>query len=325
MRLAIALALSSAVLAQQPVPQSAPPQTPVNTEVFLARLSIDTRPMTGGPVTNITNSPGYDNQPSFLPDGSGVLFSSVRGGTQYDIYKYEFASQQVTQVTRTPENENSPLVTPDGKTFSVIQTEADKTQRLWRFDLDGTHPRLVLENVKPVGYHVWVDATHLVLFVLGANGAPSTLQYADTATGTAEIIESRIGRSLLMRPGTGTVSFVSKPQAGHWLVKEFDPKTRKVTTIVETVDDNISEDCAWHPNGVLLMSTGSRIFAWTPPRAGATGRATPAGAAASRWVEVGDFASAGITHVTRMAVGPFGPGAPAMPFRFALVAEPVGK
>src|SRR6266446_888776 len=99
MRLLIVLALAGGVVAQQ---------TPVNTEVFLARLDIDTRPMTGGPVTNISNSPGYDNQPSFLPDGSGVLFSSVRGGTQYDIYKYEFASQKVIQVTNTAENENSP-------------------------------------------------------------------------------------------------------------------------------------------------------------------------------------------------------------------------
>jgi len=319
----IVMALSVAVLAQQP---------PTNTEVYLARLSLDARPMTGGPVTNISDSPGYDNQPSFLPDGSGVLFSSVREGAQYDIYKYEFASQKVVQVTHTtPENENSPLVTPDGKTFSAVQTEAavqtgaSRVQRLWRFDLDGTHPRLVLENVKPVGYHVWVDATHLALFVLGATGEPSTLQYADTTTGTAEVIESRIGRSLLMRPGKGTVSFVSKPQAGHWVVREFDPKTRQVTTLVETVDNNVSEDCAWLPDGLLLMSSGAKIFAWTPPGAGATAAAKPTAAAASAWVEVGNFSSAGITHITRMAIGPFGRGAPGVPLRLALVAEPVAK
>jgi dipeptidyl aminopeptidase/acylaminoacyl peptidase len=312
MRLTFLLAaLSGAVLVQQP---------PVNTEVFLATLRPDARPMIAGPLTNLSNSPGYDSQPSFLPDGSGVLFSSQREGTQYDIYKYDFASKSVVQVTHTPENENSPLVTPDGATFSVVQTEADKTQRLWRFDFDGTHPRLVLENVKPVGYHVWVDATHLVLYVLGAGSEPSTLQYADTTTGRAEVIESRIGRSLLIRPRTGTVSFVSQAPGSHAVVREFDPKTRQVTTLVETVENTVNSDCAWLPDGTLLMSSGTRIFAWTPrPRATATASSAPA---ASPWVEAVDFASAGIARITRMAVGPSaGPGAP----RFVLVAEPVAK
>jgi len=54
-------------------PQQAPPAT----EVYLATLD----PSAG--VTswmNISNSPGYDNQPSFLPDSSAILFSSNRDG-----------------------------------------------------------------------------------------------------------------------------------------------------------------------------------------------------------------------------------------------------
>ena len=42
-----------------------------------------------------------------------------------------------------------------------------KTQRLWQFGADGRNPRLVLENVKPVGYHLWVDVRTLALYVLG--------------------------------------------------------------------------------------------------------------------------------------------------------------
>ena len=44
-----------------------------------------------GPWINISNSPGYDNQPSFLPDSSAVLFSSNRDGKQTDIYRYDIA------------------------------------------------------------------------------------------------------------------------------------------------------------------------------------------------------------------------------------------
>ena len=41
---------------------------------------------------NITRSPGYDNQPSFTPDGAAILFTSNRGGTQTDIYRYDVGS-----------------------------------------------------------------------------------------------------------------------------------------------------------------------------------------------------------------------------------------
>jgi Tol biopolymer transport system component len=257
-----------------------------------------------GQTENISNNPGYDNQPSFLPDGSGVLFTSNRDSKQTDIYRYDFGSKSLTQLTRTPESEYSPLVTPDRKTFSVIRVEADGTQRLWRFDLDGSNPRLILENVKPVGYHVWVDATRLALFVLGGQGQPNTLQLADTKTGAAEVIESGIGRSLLMRPGMGTVSYISKPSGGRWVVKELNPATRATATIVETVDNNVSEDVAWHPNGRLLMASGSKLFIWSP--------ANP------KWTELADQTSGGIGRITRLAIGVQNGARP----RIAFVAEP---
>ena len=167
---ALVLALLAAV-------QAAPPP---DTEIFLAPLSTGAGAPVGTPV-NVTNSPGYDNQPSFTPDGAAILFTSIRGGgTQTDIYRYDVASAATTRVTNTPESEYSPTVTPDGAHISVIRVEADGTQRLWRFTIDGRAPELVLTDVKPVGYHAWADDRTLALFVLGS---PATLQIADTRTG----------------------------------------------------------------------------------------------------------------------------------------------
>src|SRR6185503_14805922 len=151
-------------------------QAPPATEVYLATLD----PSAG--ITswmNISNSPGYDNQPSFLPDGSAILFSSNRDGKQTDIYRYDIAGKTLKQLTNTPDSEYSPTVTPDGKTFSVIrQAAADGTQLLVRYDLaTGAHHSVVFENVKPVGYHAWIDATHVAMFILGSGqGQPATLQ-----------------------------------------------------------------------------------------------------------------------------------------------------
>ena len=277
--------------------QSTPPasQAPPATEVYLTDLG-------GFGIINISNSPGYDNQPSFLPDGKSILFASNRDGRQTDIYRYELASKSLTQLTRTAESEYSPLVAPDATSFSVVRVEADNTQRLWRFDLDGSNPRLVLTDVKPVGYHVWIDATHLGLFVLGGPGQPNTLQIADTASGKAEVIASTIGRGLFMRPGRKTLSFVSK-QSTPWMIKELDPATRATTDVAPVVDG--SEDYAWDPVSPdrVYMARGSKLFSF---RNGV-------------WAEVVDFSAGRVGNITRLAMGPRGSN------QLAIVGEPIAR
>ena len=82
---------------------------PPATEVFVAPFSSADGKVTIGKPTNISNNPGYDNQPSFTPDGTAVLFTSVRGDrkpdpansaqTGSDIYRYDLASGKLSQVT----------------------------------------------------------------------------------------------------------------------------------------------------------------------------------------------------------------------------------
>ena len=269
-----------------PLAQSAPPDT----EIFLAPLSRKGQTLQVGQPANITNSPGYDNQPSFTPDGKDVLFTSVRGSTQTDIYRYEIASRQIARVTNTPESEYSPTVTPDGRHISVVRVEADSTQRLWQFALDGGQPQLVLPGVKPVGYHAWADDHTLALYVLGS---PATLQLADTRTGKAEVIAKDIGRSLQRMPGRRTVSFVTREPgvggAGPALtIRELDPKTRQVTTLVRAVPGATEADLAWTPDGTLLMAYGGTLYGWRRGDAD--------------WSRVADLDALGLHGVTRLAV-----------------------
>lgn len=260
--IALLVALASATTAPLPARQQPPA-----TEVYLAQLP----PANDRGVLewiNISNSPGYDNQPSFLPDSTAVLFSSERNGKKTDIYRYDIASKNLTQVTDTPEAEYSPTVTPGRKSFSAVRVEADNTQRLWRFDLDGSNPRVILENIKPVGYHVWIDDTHLALFILGSgNGAPATLQLADTKTGTATVAVTGIGRSLLMRPKTGTISYLATSETPR-VFKELDPKTGTSTTLIAPLEG--SQDAAWTPDGRLLMAKDTDFFRWRPGETGWT-------------------------------------------------------
>ncbi|MCC7186821.1 MAG: PD40 domain-containing protein [Acidobacteria bacterium] len=262
-------------------------QAPPATEIFLAPLTTSGGKVTVGRPVNITNNPGYDNQPQFLADSSCVLFSSMRDGVQTDIYRYEIASKRVVQVTNTTENEYSPTLTPDGQTFSTVR---GAQQKLWRFTMDGTDAGLAVAHMGLIGYHVWVSPTQVATFVLGANREPNTMQLLDLRTGSGEVLEKSIGRSLLIRPGHGTVSFVHKPQGSPWVIRELNPKTKQMTTLTTTVEG--SEDLAWTPDGKIVMGQKGKLMMWSSGQ--------------KDWTDMADLTKQGVENITRLTVSPDG-------------------
>lgn len=308
--LACFLSLAVNARAQQPSPSPSPtPAPPPDTDIFVVEMKLAGARMEFGRPANVTNRPGYDNQPSFTPDGRAVLFSSQREGSQTDVYRYDLSTAQTTRITSTPESEYSPTVTPDGRFFSVVRVEADQTQRLWKFPLAGTgQPALVMTDVKPVGYHLWIDARTLALFVLGAEGRPHTLQLAVLGRRPGEVVElstmaTNIGRSFQHVPGQrDAFTFVHKLAPDNWLIKTVDLKSHRTTQLARTLPG--SEDYARLPDGSLLMAREAKLFRLDP-------------AAAQDWQEVADFSSAcgGPCRITRLALRPRAD-------RLAFVAQP---
>ncbi len=261
--LAVVLAGLAAQLAAQPPAPAAAVQQPA-TEIYLAPMKFGPTGPLVGPARNVSENPkGYDNQPVFGIDGRSMLFASNRDGKQTDIYFLELPTRQIRQLTRTPESEYSPTVMPDEAGVSVIRVEADGTQRVWKFPADGSAPSLVLPDVKPAGYHAWIDAAQLAVFVLGQ---PPTLQVASAAGGPASIVAQGIGRSLLRRP-TGTISFMHR-EGESWIVKEYDPASRAVRVLVPALDGSPERDAAWGPDGTLFMTRGGEVFGWRPGQEG---------------------------------------------------------
>src|SRR5439155_10377227 len=130
-----------------------------------------------------------------------------------DIYRYDLARKTITRVTSTPESEYSPSVMPGGQRFSVIRVERDSTQRLWSFALDGSDPRIVIASIKPVGYHAWIDANTIALYVLGS---PSSLLLANVATGRTDTLARDIGRSLVPLKSRRGFSYVQHLRDSSW-------------------------------------------------------------------------------------------------------------
>ena len=110
----------------------------------------------------------------------------------------------------------------------------------------------------------------------------------NTATKTDEIVAKSIGRSLLMRPKTGTVSFMTSVKGEPSVVKTFDPRTKAIETLVPALEG--SQDAAWLPDGRLVMARDLTLHVWTP--------------GSTAWTELLTFAPGAdaFGRITRLAV-----------------------
>jgi len=281
--------LTLALLTGTAIAEPGSAQASPDTDIWVFPISRDASAIGVSDGFRATHRPGYDNQPSFLPGGRFLLFTAIDANGQADIQRLDLVERSVEPVTRTsPESEYSPTPMPEGDRISVIRVEADSTQRLWSFDLDGGSPALILPDVKPVGYHAWIGPDRLALFVLGA---PATLQIASVGNGPGTILARDIGRSLHRVPGTETLSFVQLGEGGSGTITVLDPRTGGTRALAPVLGGN--EFHAWTPSGVLLSGKGSRIFRWVEGD-------NP------RWEEVADLSPSGLTGISRMAVSPDG-------------------
>jgi hypothetical protein len=255
------------------------------TDIWVVSVSATGTSATFDTPRNLTRRPGYDNQPTFTPDGAAVLFTRIEGDGPSDIWRAPLSGAVATRFTRTDvESEYSATVMPDGRGISVIRVEADSTQRLWAFGWDGMPSRVILPALKPVGYHVWVGEAAIGAFVLGE---PNALVLIDPRTERVDTLARGIGRAFARVPGREAFTFIHF-HGDTAVVGEVDTRTRAVRRVA--VAPPGGEYHVWTPSGQLLLSAGSRIYRWT----------------GTQWDVAADFAAFGVSGITRMALSPDG-------------------
>lgn len=165
-----------------------------NTDIWLVDITSfeDGNILFSNPV-NITNQIGYDNQPSFSPDGSSIFYTSMRDGKQTDICKYELKTKSTSQFTKTATSEYSPNVTPDGKNVSVVMVEPDSTQRLWKFSMNGGKPSVFVKEVDSIGYYCWFYGKRAAVYLLTE---PASLQLISKDAPKPKHVDNNVGRCL---------------------------------------------------------------------------------------------------------------------------------
>jgi hypothetical protein len=246
----VALALLLGVAAAR-LPARQPRPAP---EIFLAEWKNGL-----ASVVNISNNPGFDNQPQFSADGKAVLFASNRDGRQTDIYSYSLRSRIRSRVTESDDSEYWPAPVPESASVSAVRVEAGGAQRLWWFDPRGRNAEVVLPKITPVGGYAWLDSQHVALCVLDPKGGPATLRLADLTTRAVDVLDTNIGRSIARRPKSGEITYLSKATAGHpAVVKMYDTKTRAASVLMPALAGG--EDLAWIGDSEMLMVKGSTFF-----------------------------------------------------------------
>lgn len=241
---------------------------------------------------NITNRPGYDNQPWFTPQSNSILFSANRDPFRTDVYEYFIETGKTQQVTDSSDQEYSPQITPDNKTLSFVTDGATANQSIWFLDRGTRDPQWLLKHQgerEPVGYYSWNHQTGYILFWsrygFSMRLVHQTKDLSHYVTGNA------IPTTPHIIPGTDRFSFMHQQGNGEVWIKELNPETMAVRPLTSVIGSN--RNYGWTPLGKILMCDGTRLHRWSPKTK-------------DKWEFVVDLDSFGMKGVTRVAVSPDG-------------------
>ena len=239
-----------------------------STDIHLYDVAVKARTVVLSHPRNLTPHAGYDNQPFFHPTRPLLYYAASAEGGRTDLRIHNYHTGASQPLTATSEREYSPTLTDDQQFVSCVIQRDNGRQDLGQYPLAGGPATVLIDNLK-IGYHVWIDRSRLLVYVLATPA--NELHDYDLATGRDTVVARHIGRSLKRMPHqAGALSFLEQTPAGPWLVRRYDAQTRAVTTLAPALEG--AEDLAWTRNGLLLMSDGQRIYCRTP---GARGRWRP--------------------------------------------------
>lgn len=106
----------------------------------------------GTGLTRLTNSPGYDAEGSYSPDGTQIVFTSSRDGDP-DLYVMDADGGNVRQLTNQPGYDGGPFFSPDGR-WIIFRSDRDKEHMLQLFaiSVDGKVERQLTRNLDEVNW-----------------------------------------------------------------------------------------------------------------------------------------------------------------------------
>jgi len=124
-----------------------------------------------GEVATIVESPFFDGDPSFTPDGNSILFSSDRDGN-YELYSKALETGEIKRLTVDPSLDAFPRMSPDGTQILFISQRDKEDADIFVMNADGTNVRRVTDLPSNEGGSgaAWSRDGTKILFVSDLSG-----------------------------------------------------------------------------------------------------------------------------------------------------------
>jgi hypothetical protein len=230
---------------------------------------------------NITQRAGYDNQPTFTPDGKSVLYVCIDSTKQADIYQYAISKKRVINLTKSEVSEYSPTILPIGSGFSCVVVEKDSAQRVWKFHLDGTFNSIVHHGTDSIGYHTWLTNDTLLYYKLTN---PHSLRVLNAHTNEDHWLCDHPTRAFKGIGNTSKFVYGIKDSTSTQF-RVYDPELRESKLYATHTSAN--EDFIWHPVIGLIKSENAELLRYNEQ--------------AKTWDILFSFSTLGIKKITRFA------------------------
>lgn len=261
------------------------------TDIFLAPASFARGVFNVGAFRPAVKTPGYDNQPSFLPGGAAFYFVSEGENGKTDIWRYDVKRRAATRFYASPSiSEYSPQAAPHGYGVSYIQeNETAEITRVHHAPADGG-PGAAVIDFAPLGYYAWLNnGATLAVYLRG--GTPA-LYLVDVASGKRRLIAEHIGRALHASPDGRRLYFTEENASGGYRIMLLDPANDAMTPMID-LPDGVEDFAVLSVNGVfhgLLAAKGPLLYISTD------------GDGALDWKPAGEFSNDGVMSISRIAV-----------------------
>lgn len=244
---------------------------------------------------NVSNNPGYDNQPFFISNDALVFAGNNNGQT--DISEYNLDTNiKNWKNPETPGSEYSPQKFPSSNDLAAVRLDKDGKQRLYKYNMETGMSSELIENLE-VAYFAFFNNETILATVL--SGEEMDLVLIELKSKSADTLLKNAGRGIQKIPKTNSMAYTLVNEDGKLDLYALDMNSKDSFFICELPSGN--EDFVWLNETQILTAKGSRLYLYDT-------------LGESEWVKVSSLEEYGIKNITRMAISPNGK-------KLALVAE----
>ncbi|MFP5247389.1 MAG: DUF4440 domain-containing protein [Thermoanaerobaculia bacterium] len=258
----------------------------LDTEVWVGSLDMTQGKFVVGDLKNISNHPGYDNQPSFFPDGNALLFTTEAesledSGAGVHAVHYDLRTGTATPIPSA--RGFSPTPFANGKQLTVL-----RQGRVFLHELDGREVGALTETSE-AGYYTRFDDRTWALFM---NDKERRIVLYDARTKALETMDKLAITAPYRVPNARAVTYVIAMDDGKKELRRLDLAQKKVT-VLAPIPFPTGGHHVWTSRGTLLMASGPTIHEWDPKQPGV-------------WKPIYRAESPDLQGITRIAISPAG-------------------